>query len=134
MLSGWASVVSRKLRTSVLVFCSPLDGTVNLLERRRLGEMPRWGGEFPDATHSPLRRKHLCRPPSSAQTREGREVKYGSHYPQCPPTGHCRFVHRRGRASSSRNPEAEPEEAGLAAAAAMMAGQLPSPDCRGSPA
>ena len=71
------------------------------LERRRLGQMPRWGGECPDAAHSPLRRRTLCRPRSPARIRAGREIKYGLRHPQCPQNGYYRFVHQRGRAIPS---------------------------------
>ena len=49
--------------------------------------------------------------------------------------GYYRSVHRHGRASLIRKPEAEPEEVGLAAAAAavVVASQLPFSYCRGSP-
>ena len=50
--------------------------------------------------------------------------------------GYYLSVHRHGRASLIRKPEAELEEAGLAAAAAaavVLAGQLPFSYCRGSP-
>ena len=55
--------------------------------------------------------------------------------PRCPRTDYFRFVHRHGRVNISQNPEAQPEEADLvASAAAVVAGQLRSSDCRGSPA
>ena len=132
MLSGWTGVVSREPDTSVLALYPPPRWHCPL-ERRRLGKMPRWGWYFQDVTQSPLYRKGLRRLRSPARMRAGREGKYGSHYPQCPRTGYYRCVHQRGRASPSRNPEAEPEEAGLVAAA-VVAGQLLSPDCRRSPA